>query len=464
MRRFILYTLCLQIVISSFFIGASDTYVWGPLCIGYIVLFLLYLFDKLKKGRKSPLPKMLLFFLVLFLISLTIQNFFPTNVVSIPGTFEVDVPPKNIELSSSFLHFKLSFYQWLMPIIALVIIPYALKSRTEIKILLMCMTFIPCAQGVLGIFQYSAAPDSILKGFNAVQGGLTGTYVTRNVYACLLAVGFPLLLGQIVYSFSRQPPIRYSKSIGNIVDYYLLRNAHFPYILFLSFSGVCMFISVMLSFSRTGIVCSILAILSFLVVFAFFQKRRHRHYTWAILLATLFIITITSILFVYNNSYLRSRFSTDDSSTPTYRLEHFTMAANMIKESPWFGNGGGQFRYHFELYRELPIKVEYRHLKNDYIEFCIEYGLVPALIGVVILILCAKIIFSNKASSSRFHPALWTSCLVSFVAMMIFATLHFSFHVNGHRLFAAYLMGVLLSMKLESKSMKARGRSSKNRE
>ena len=453
MQRFMLYTLCLQIIISSFFIGASDTYVWGPLCIGYIFLFLLCLFDKLKNERKFLLPKSFLFLLVLFLVSLTVQNFLPPKNISIPGTFDLEMHPLETQLSSSFLFAKLSFYQLFMPVIVLVIIPYVLRSQKDVKILLLCMVLIPCIQGILGLFQYAAEPRSMLKGFSRYQG-LTGTYVTRNVYACMLVMGFPLILGQLVYMFTNRPLI--TEKISNVVKRCFLQNSR--YILFLIFSSICMFVSVVLSYSRTGIVFSFLSVVLFLLIYTGFQKKNFRRYIWLALIFFTFVAVIFFVVAMKKNAFFKYRFSKIEMS---YRLAQFTTAGEMIQENPWFGSGGGQLRYHFELYRELPISIEHNYLENSYLQFCVEYGLVPCAIGLLIFILWARIVFGKRSSNSRYHNSLWCGCIVSLFMCMAFSMIHFSLYINGHRLFAAYLMGVLLSMKLESEFPQVKNHSPK---
>ncbi|WP_372369161.1 O-antigen ligase family protein [Candidatus Uabimicrobium sp. HlEnr_7] len=412
MQRIIKYNLYLQLFIASLCYGGNAAYVWGPLSIlASINLLLVYNFE-------SSNNKVLDIIVFLFFISLFMQFFIPNRLIQIPafGT------SSQITHSFSTLNTKWNIYQWLIPISAIIVIPRIVKSHSDILQICHFLVFIVCLQGFIGFIEYFFSRNSFLYDIYPFFGkkiGVTGTYVTRNIYANILAAGIPLVLAQIfIYQNKRSKLSVFTKD-------------NF-YICFYIVSCIIITSSIVLSKSRTGIAFYFCSALSFL-----FYNKNSRTITLIIILLT---VLVCGVFFLGNQEVLQ-RFA-HSKTDMDYRIAHYKAGLDIVKDHWLFGCGAGNFSIFFEMYRNVPIKIQYFHLDNDYIEFIAEHGIFPTLLGLLFLITWAKIAIQKPLQKNN---VIYSSTVISVMVFFLFAGLHFSLHVNSHRMFLAYLMAILIS-------------------
>lgn len=396
-------SLCLQIMITTLGYGGNSAHVWGPACVLSLVNLIL-VFDHLLTEKQNPRIAILNGITVLFFMSLFIQFFVPAHLVNIPSHPELQItysfPTQNI---------KLAIYQWILPISAVITIPQVLKTEKDALWLLRCLVFVVLLQVGMGLVQYFLSRDSFLYQyypFFSRQRGITGSYVTRNMYANILVVGAPLVLGQILHLRQQQKKIWF----GVLCCF-------------------CMLFCVLGSKSRTGVFLYVVVIIGIL----FYYKHKK-------LIILLFMLGVISTIFFFPSDVLE-RFNNSGEDIK-YRLQHYHTGIKIIRDHWLFGCGAGNFSLAFEMYRDVPVKMQYFHQDNDYIEFIAEYGILPSLAGILFLFAWGISI----AKKTSLNKILQSTTLMSIIIFFVFATLHFPLYINANRLFLAYLMATLVAM------------------
>ena len=125
-----------------------------------------------------------------------------------------------------------------------------------------------------------------------------------------------------------------------------------------------------------------------------------------------------------------------------YRLQHYSIGLKIIRAHWLFGCGAGNFPLAFDMHRNIPVKMQYFHQDNDYIEFMAEYGILPSIAGVLFLLVWGISI----AKKTSLNKILQSTTLMSIIIFFVFALLHFPLYINANRLFLAYLMAILVAI------------------
>jgi len=402
MQNILKYSLCIQMIILCIGYGGNLVYIWGVVSI-LAVLNLIIVASNFKYF--SAEHRYINILIWLFFLSLLLP--FLANESTVVSQQFTRTPLA-----------KIYIYQWIIPVSAMIVIPQVIDTKKDfmwfIRILL-CMILL---QVVVGVCQTFVSRKSFLYSIYPFFGsklGITGTYITRNLYANILVAGTPLLLSLLFKHLLHKP----QKFIA------FTRNSF--YIYFYSLCCIFVAICVILSKSRTGI------FLYFCCIFFWLWINEKR-----VLLLLLFIITF-AILVVSGPSILE-RFSSSGDDFG-YRWSHYTTGTKIIGDHWLFGCGPGNFTLFFEVYRDIPVKIQYFHLDNDYIEFIAEYGIFPSFFGLMFLVYWCYLVIPRVIHCQEI---VLHGCLLSVIIFFIFAALHFSLHVNAHRLFLAWIMGILV--------------------
>ncbi|BBM86055.1 O-antigen ligase family protein [Candidatus Uabimicrobium amorphum] len=407
-KTIIKMNLCLQIIVATLGYGGNIAYVWGPLCVLSLVNLIL-VFDQ--ANEQNPYISALNVTILLFFVTLCVQFFVPSRIINVPSHPELQVP-----YFFSSQNVKLSIYQWLLPISAMITIPQVLKTEEDFLWLLRCLIFVVLLQVIVGVVQYFLSRESLLYQyfpFFSRKRGITGTYVTRNLYANILVVGTPLLLGQILHFHNQKKKLCVVLGI---------------------LCCLLMFLCLLASKSRTGV------FLYLLIVIGIFLYHRH-------IPTIALIFAIIVVLFAFQVDIMERFYRSGEDFR--YRLEHYSVGLKIIRDHWLFGCGAGNFSLAFEMYRDVPVVIQYFHQDNDYIEFVAEYGILSSIAGVIFLLVWGILIAKNTS----YDKMLWNSVLVSIIMFFVFAAFHFPLFINSNRLFLAYLMGTLVAMSNATKEV-----------
>lgn len=224
-----------------------------------------------------------------------------------------------------------------------------------------CIVVICCLQALYGLLQYFSLLPS-----NSVYG-ITGSFDNPTGFAITLSAGFPF--------------------IG-----FLIQKGNRKYIQYLGWGiGILLLITVVLSYSRAGIVSVI--VICALFLYSRFIRRR----IWKYLL-------LGSMVLILLCCYWMKKDSADG------RLLIWQCGINMVKDSPWTGHRLGSFEAHYmdyqaEYFRSHGQQNRYAMLAdnvkqpfNEYLGVLLNFGIIGLLVLATII---ALIIYCYKKNTTH---------------------------------------------------------------
>ena len=347
------------------------------------------------------------------------------------------------------IHPRATEYSWLVmwPCLAVFVLTLA-QSRSQIRRLAVIFVVVAVAQAILGILQLGADARSPLNFGNPWAGGTaSGTYVNKNHFAALMAMGLSMTVS--LWALELVPRYRHHRAHGGhgearvaieeqpahprLADRQLALNiVHAVAVLLLV-------VALLFSGSRAGIGTGLFAfsLASFALVWRPASVAARITFGAAAAAALLFAayIGLTPVL---------DRFAPDQLALGYEgRMRIAESAVRAGLDFMPFGSGLGTFADVFRRYQVegLPGFVDHAH--NDYAELFLELGV--AGIAVVALLLVAYA--TRWAQILRGWPLrslgyLQVGAGLGMMAMLIHGAFDFNFHIPANAMYFSFLAGV----------------------
>lgn len=339
-NRDIQFYVFISVLVLSPFISTSITVILGSIAV------ILSFFSILTKGNSIKYPKLYLFFLSLFLLSVIIGSIFNYRLKSSPKIFII----------------------YIVYIILGLMIPYIVNSKYKLKVSLKSIAFTSIFICIYGLYQfiYGAPMDKnwidTTFGSNIIR--VYSVFGNPNVFGEYLILIIPI----IFFLFKT------TKSKTYKIIYFLT--------MLLAISNVFM------TFSRGSLVGLIIGILIVVLLKA-------REY-----LPLLIIMGIISPFFLSDSMLKRilSIFSPKDTST-NYRRTIYRISIDILKDNYLTGIGLGQFQEVYKFY-SLGIAKSF-HGHNTYLMIFIELGILGFFSFLFMFISWSRLIFSTLKSKDR---------------------------------------------------------------
>lgn len=269
------------------------------------------------------------------------------------------------------------------------------------------------------------------------RGWATGTFVNRNHFAHLLALGGAAALG-LLLSW-RSNDLSRSGWRGGLLRAinWLMSPALIWRVLLLVLLS-----AVVLSESRMGNVAFMVAIAFGVLTWTFFYDRA-RILTAVLLLSSFAVADLWVVSRYYGLERVVERL--DDTELET---EQRAMALRdlqpLIIDYQWVGSGGGSFQSVFMASQSPQLINRYDHAHNEYAEFIIEHG----LLGLAWMLCMAGLHLGHalRLLRSRRNPgtrALALAAATALVAAGLHAATDFILHIPALRLWLVILMGAV---------------------
>lgn len=249
---------------------------------------------------------------------------------------------------------------------------------------------------------------------------VTGTFVNRNhfaVYAGMVMVcGCAIVWHSLRQLFKSTPTHQYATALQS----YLMREGLWRGLLI-----AFLFIALLLSHSRAGLLASIAGLLIFVWAYLVYQKK----YLLAFGLPALLALLTLGTLLVFSNDIGRfSQLFSDYSSLDRQKV--YTETWGAINVSPWFGYGFGNFEAAFRLFRTDTIGMNFNHAHSDWLESLFDLGVPFGLIlwaSIAVLVSgCVHGVRTRRQHGLYPVVALGVSGLI-----LLHATVEFSLQMPG---------------------------------
>jgi O-antigen ligase len=310
--------------------------------------------------------------------------------------------------------------------------------RHQIGSLMRWLLLAGLVQASLGILQVGSGPESLLYFGNSYGAhAATGTYVNKNHLAGLLAMLIPLAVAVWTLalkprdSFKEDPSVRHGRTDDTRAAQRVIWSA----------AMVVLLLALLLTRSRAGIACGLLAASLTLLVFM-----RERHSMGARIGIALIAAIAFSMALVTGLTPMLEPLQTDALSiawSGRWNIARVAMQAGDLF-FPW-GSGLGTFNDVFARFQtpELPGYIEHAH--NDYVEAYVELGL-PGLIVMGLLLFA----FLRRALALLRRPPVDTLSHLQYgaglgvFALLLHGMVDFNFHIPANALVFGVLCGVFV--------------------
>lgn len=320
---------------------------------------------------------------------------------------------------------------------------YLLAARTihspsRRRGLLMVMALVAGAQAFYGLGMTLTGQEiGFFERKTYGRGWATGTFVNRNHYSNLLALGGACALALLLCWSSPATPVRgWRGRLLRAMDWLMSPALVWRVLLLVMLSAV------VLSQSRMGNVVFLL-VMAFGVLLWTALYNRARLLTAVLLLASFAVAD----LWIVNNYYGLDRVvqRLDDTELETeQRAIALRDLQPLIESYRLTGSGGGSFQSVFMATQSEALRGLYDHAHNEYAEFAIEHGFAGLgwmlLMGALHLTHALRLLRVRRSAETR---ALALASAVALLAAGLHALTDFILHIPALRVWVVVLMGAV---------------------
>ena len=190
-----------------------------------------------------------------------------------------------------------------------------------------------------------------------------------------------------------------------------------------------------------GLCCTVLPLL----------WRRSRKWFLVVLVAGPLLLAGAGGLLWMKSDMVRERIGGMDLSSPDgsvqFRLVIWGETLSMIKDAPWWGHGGGVFRWLYPAYKQTGLQELWaRYPHNEYLQTAAEYGLVGfALLALAVLCLVWRMVLVVYRAERSRDVVMASLTLGALATALAHACFDFNFHIYANSLTLALIAGVAVS-------------------
>lgn len=330
------------------------------------------------------------------------------------------------------------------------VISRTFNTNLRLQMLLIPIFLLSLFEASYGIYQYLSDAEVTDLFYKNIA---TGTFINRNNYAGLMEMVIPLILGYTLSLFTWREDRSFLRNITS--------SDNFSKQILLLFILGLMFLSLIFSLSRMGIIAAFLSLIFFWIIHSSITKQRKAN-AWIII----FVIGIVLLYGLAIGIYPAfERFIALKENTPDRVLVWADMLS-VIRDFPIFGTGLGTFNYIYLLYNKTimnPVEFVYAH--NDYLQMVIEAGIPASMFLLASLLLFLRSSYYNliklyeSGENLRFYLGL--GAMSGVVAILIHSFTDFNLHIPSNAAYFAVLLGIMGAVgKIEKGEKKKTGQKS----
>ena len=267
----------------------------------------------------------------------------------------------------------------------------------------------------------------------------TGTYINRNHFAGLLemALPFTVALALDLAGKLRGDVQRSEAKARNL----LIASELFP-LIFLSFLAVAIFIALIFSRSRMGIISAIASLIAILALAgSTLPSKRIR-----IAAAVLFFVGIVGIVVWVGSDPVIGRFEVlgqEYSQTGQNRIAIWRDTLKLIRQHPWLGTGLGTFSVAYTSVQTVFLNRLVDHAHCDYLEVVTELGLPGGfLVFASFFWTLARAVRGYRKAENRFDAAVCLGCIGGITAILVHSFADFNLYIPANALVFAVTLAL----------------------
>jgi O-antigen ligase len=339
--------------------------------------------------------------------------------------------------------------------------PYS--TRTHLLILVVCLSAYYLAQIVcqdrdrkqrligflvaLGTFEAFFGLVQYLSGWQKIftytkkydLEEATGTYVNRNHYAGFLEMVLPFAVVLAVYQYGkmRRNQHRPTSKMKNIT-----MGAGFQSLLFWIFISAVIFIAIVFSRSRMGILSSLTCLTVMLCLLRLKQR------TGLALSAIFTLLTICFLMWIGIASPI-GRFhdvGREFNQNSGSRISIWRDTLPLIRNHPFIGTGLGSFPVAFTTGQKTFLNQFVNHAHNDYLEIASDLGLpAAAMFFISVLFILARTVRTFLSGEGKVVRFTALGCAASIIAILMHSLTDFNLYIPANALVFSVVLGIAVS-------------------
>ncbi len=289
-----------------------------------------------------------------------------------------------------------------------------------------------------GLFQYLTGWQQIFTYVKKYDLDVaTGTYINRNHYAGVLEMILPFALALAFYQFGKIPKAR-PDTAHRMRSFF--SHEEFQKLLLWLFLAIILFVGLVFSQSRMGIVSAVVSTLLLFTLIATSGLQRIN----TVLLATLFLSAAIWMVVWIGPEPVIARFEVlGQEYPPSGRWAIWQDTLRLIPQHPWLGSGFGTFQLAYPSVQTTFLTMFVTHAHNDYLELASDLGLPAGLLlfGAVFYLL-QRSIQRFRTSEPRFARAVALGCFGALVAILLHSLTDFNLYIPANALLFAVVLGL----------------------
>lgn len=272
----------------------------------------------------------------------------------------------------------------------------------------------------------------------------TGTYINRNHYAGLLEMLIPLTLALALH-YAGWLRVKSPEEESGMRRW--LRDPQLHRAPFWLFVAVILFLALVFSKSRMGILS---AIVSVLVMAGLLLLRGKRSPLGFVIPLTLLGVGISMAAWIGPEPVLKrfTQMEMEYADSPTSRTAIWRDTLGLIRQHPLLGTGLGTFPIVYTQVQTAFLTQFVNSAHNDYLEYASDLGIPGAalLFGGILWLLVRLIAFSLRDTRDGYEKALALGCAGSIAALLMHSFTDFNLRVPANVLIFAIVLGLACSV------------------
>lgn len=311
-------------------------------------------------------------------------------------------------------------------------------DRARRRRLILSFVVIGTLDAFYGLIQYLSGSQRIfgyVKRYDLEE--VTGTYINRNHFAGLMEIVLPFAVALVLQE--------YGKLRGNLRGHtrrkrlQALLNDNVYRLALPVFVAAVLFLALVFSRSRMGILCSGCSLAFMFVLFQLRQKVPR------VLLVCLIAVSLCLIVWIGPGTVMQrfGQIGQEYSAADGTRLSIWRASMLLIRDHPFLGTGLGTFPIAFTSVQDSFLGNFVNHAHNDYIELASDLGIPGAalLVGSIFAILIRSI-SAFAAAERRFDRLVALAASAAIVAIALHSLADFNLYIPANALIFSVVLGL----------------------
>ncbi len=282
----------------------------------------------------------------------------------------------------------------------------------------------------------------------------SGTFVNRNHFAALLIMAIGLSMGLILFRWQEDSTAKAANELSESG----MRFDRWARISPLFVVSLTIFVAIIFSFSRTGLITSFAMVVLFGIFGSLGSLRRFVGFL-SLGFGTLAVLLITGTWRALR--IVANRFEVIEES---YRLAAWEGTYDLFQSSPFVGIGLGGLVDNISRFLPIPIKEVFDHTHNEPLEILAEGGVIYAgLFAIGLLIYLKTVIPAWFKRRDPLARGLGWGCLVGASAVFLFSFVEFPLRMPANALVLSAILSlgwVIVHHRSQSSSVRGQQRTS----